>query len=105
MSALRIHWCSPLDSGQQKASEKYDTGALDFAGIVDFAKEADELGIDSLLMGISYHMPDPLPMIGALVRETDRVNSFWLTVRGWCRRPYSRRSSTPCRGCRTSVSR
>lgn len=44
MSALRIHWCSPLDSGQQKASEKYDTGALDFAGIVDFAKEADELG-------------------------------------------------------------
>lgn len=73
MSALRIHWCSPLDSGQQKASEKYDTGALDFAGIVDFAKEADELGIDSLLMGISYHMPDPLPMIGALVRETDRV--------------------------------
>ena len=73
MPALRIHWCSPLDSGQQKASEKYDTGALDFAGIVDFAQEADELGIDSLLMGISYHMPDPLPMIGALVRETERV--------------------------------
>src|SRR5450830_492080 len=28
MPALRIHWCSPLDSGQQKASEKYNTGAL-----------------------------------------------------------------------------
>jgi len=73
MPPLRIHWCSPLDSGQQKASEKYNTGRLDFAGIVDFAQEADELGIDSLLMGISYHMPDPLPMIGALVRETRNV--------------------------------
>ncbi|MFE3645775.1 LLM class flavin-dependent oxidoreductase [Streptomyces sp. NPDC059169] len=70
---LRFHWCSPLDSGQQKATEKYQSGHLDFDGIVDFAKEADRLGVDSLLMGISYHMPDPLPMIGALVRETERV--------------------------------
>ncbi|MEU2431339.1 LLM class flavin-dependent oxidoreductase [Streptomyces sp. NPDC007861] len=70
---LKFHWCSPLDSGQQRASEKYQTGQLDFDGIVDFAREADELGVDSLLMGISYHMPDPLPMIGALVRETKHV--------------------------------
>ncbi|MFC4375378.1 LLM class flavin-dependent oxidoreductase [Nocardia halotolerans] len=70
---LRFHWCSPLDSGQQKATDKYQVGALDFDGIVDFAREADALGVDSLLMGISYHMPDPLPMIGALVRETERV--------------------------------
>ncbi|UXH38035.1 LLM class flavin-dependent oxidoreductase [Pseudomonas promysalinigenes] len=73
MTSLRIHWCSPLDSGQHKACEKYDTGRLDFAGIVDFAQEAEALGIDSLLMGISYHMPDPLPMIGALVRENGSV--------------------------------
>ncbi len=72
-NGLKFHWCSPLDSGQQKASEKYATGQLDFDGIVDFAQEADELGVDSLLMGISYHMPDPLPMIGALVRETKNV--------------------------------
>jgi alkanesulfonate monooxygenase len=70
---LRFHWCSPLDSGQQKATEKYRVGELDFDGIVDFAQEAEALGVDSLLMGISYHMPDPLPMIGALVRETERV--------------------------------
>lgn len=31
-------------------------------------------------MGISYHMPDPLPMIGALVRETKRV-TFILAYR------------------------
>ena|SRR6185437_5356344 len=80
MNALRFNWCSPLDSGQQKASDKYHTDALDFDGIVDFAREADELGVPSLLMGISYHMPDPLPMIGALVRETQRVK-FMLAYR------------------------
>lgn len=73
MAELKFHWCSPLDSGQQKATEKYRSGELDFDGIVDFAQEAEQLGVDSLLMGISYHMPDPLPMIGALVRETERV--------------------------------
>jgi alkanesulfonate monooxygenase len=80
VTELRIHWCSPLDSGQKTASQKYQVGALDFDGIVDFAREAEELGIDSLLMGISYHMPDPLPMIGALVRETERV-TFILAYR------------------------
>lgn len=70
---LRFHWCSPLDSGQQRATDAYPVGGLDFDGIVDFAREADRIGVDSLLMGISYHMPDPLPMIGALVRETRDV--------------------------------
>ncbi len=76
---LRVHWNSPL-SGQQKASGKYGTGRLDFEGIVDFAKEADDLGVDSLLMGIGSHMPDPLPVLGALVRETRRVK-FLLAYR------------------------
>ncbi|GHI24296.1 hypothetical protein Shyd_56670 [Streptomyces hydrogenans] len=30
--------------------------------------------VDSLLMAISYHMPDPLPMLGALSHLTDRIN-------------------------------
>ncbi len=76
---LRVHWNSPL-SGQQKASGKYRIGELDFDGIVDFAQEADSLGVDSLLMGIGNHMPDPLPMLGALVRETKRVK-FLLAYR------------------------
>ncbi|MER5891970.1 LLM class flavin-dependent oxidoreductase [Streptomyces sp. NPDC001876] len=76
---LRVHWNSPL-SGQQKASGKYGTGQLDFDAIVDFAQEADSLGVDSLLMGIGNHMPDPLPILGALVRETKRVK-FLLAYR------------------------
>ena len=69
---LRVHWNSPL-SGQRKASGKYQVGQLDFDEIVEFAQEADSLGVDSLLMGFGFHMPDPLPMLGALVRETQRV--------------------------------
>lgn len=67
-----MHWNSPL-SGQRTASGKYQVGRLDFDEIVDFAQEADSLGVDSLLMGIGFHMPDPLPMLGALVRETQHV--------------------------------
>jgi len=73
LPALRIHWCWPLDNGQQKATKQHNTNALDFTSIVDFAQEADELGIDSLLMSISYRMPDPLRMIGTLICETSRV--------------------------------
>ncbi|MFG2311836.1 LLM class flavin-dependent oxidoreductase [Streptomyces sp. NPDC048566] len=76
---LRVHWNSPL-SGQQKASGKYGTGQFDLDQIVEFAQEADELGVDSLLMGIGAHMPDPLPVLGALVRETERVK-FLLAYR------------------------
>nr|WP_240981625.1 MULTISPECIES: LLM class flavin-dependent oxidoreductase [unclassified Streptomyces] len=76
---LRVHWNSPL-SGQQKASGKYQTGQFDFDAVVDFAQEADSLGVDSLLMGIGSHMPDPLPVLGALVRETRRVK-FLLAYR------------------------
>jgi alkanesulfonate monooxygenase len=74
-----VHWNSPL-SGQRKASGKYKVGQLDFDEIVDFAREADQLGVDSLLMGFGFHMPDPLPMLGALVRETRRVK-FMLAYR------------------------
>ncbi|MBF6133188.1 LLM class flavin-dependent oxidoreductase [Nocardia otitidiscaviarum] len=77
---LRFHWCAPADSGQQSATEKYRVGELDFDGMVAFAQEADRLGVDSLLMGIAHYMPDPLPLIGALVRETRDV-TFILAYR------------------------
>lgn len=30
MDELRLHWCSPLGSGQKKATDKYRSGELDF---------------------------------------------------------------------------
>ncbi len=70
---IKFHWASPLDSGQQTAAGNYATGSFDLEGLVDFAQSAEQAGIESLLMGISYHMPDPMPLIGALARETKDI--------------------------------
>ncbi|MFG2757217.1 LLM class flavin-dependent oxidoreductase [Streptomyces wuyuanensis] len=73
MAELRFHWGSSLDSGQKKSTEKYRSELLDLDGAIEFAKDADALGVESLLMAQSYALPDPLPVIGALLRETQRV--------------------------------
>ncbi|MFE2282625.1 LLM class flavin-dependent oxidoreductase [Streptomyces sp. NPDC059443] len=73
MTELRIHWGSSLDSGQKKKAEKYRADVLDLDGAVEYAQEADALGVESLLMAQSYSLPDPLPVLGALVRETEKV--------------------------------
>ena len=80
MQPLRIHWCAPRGDGNTKASEKDLAHELNLDGMVDFAQEAEDMGIDSLLMGIGFHLPDPLPLIGALVRETRKI-TFILAYR------------------------
>jgi len=80
MKPLRIHWCLPRGHGNTKASEKDLANELDLDGVIAFAQEAEALGIDSLLMGIGFHLPDPLPLLGALARETRKVN-FLLAYR------------------------
>jgi alkanesulfonate monooxygenase len=70
---LRFHWGSALDDGQKKSAQRYAYDVLDLEGAIDFAQEADRLGVESLLMAQSYDLPDPLPLLGALVRETERV--------------------------------
>ncbi|WP_280696609.1 LLM class flavin-dependent oxidoreductase [Kitasatospora sp. GP82] len=73
MTELRFHWGSALDSGQKKSAQKYQAELLDIDGAIEFAQDADALGVESLLMAQSYSLPDPLPIVGALVRETKRV--------------------------------
>lgn len=73
MAELRFHWGSSLDSGQKKSTQKYRSDLLDLDGAIEFAQDADALGVESLLMAQSYTLPDPLPIIGALARETERV--------------------------------
>ncbi|MCX4778553.1 LLM class flavin-dependent oxidoreductase [Streptomyces sp. NBC_01264] len=78
---LRIHWDVPTDGGgQAKPTEKYKLGALDMGEITDFVKEAEELGVDSLLFGIGHYLPDPVPIIAALTQQTERVK-FMLAYR------------------------
>ncbi|CAM5277390.1 MULTISPECIES: LLM class flavin-dependent oxidoreductase [Streptomyces] len=80
MDALRFHWCSPPDTGQATPTDTYKIGALDMGEVTDFVQEAEELGVDSLLFGISNYLPDPLPVLGALSQVTDRVK-FMLAYR------------------------
>ncbi|AET93982.1 alkanesulfonate monooxygenase (plasmid) [Burkholderia sp. YI23] len=80
MRPLRFHWCAPRGDGNTKASEKDLANELNLDGMIDFVQEAEDLGVDSLLMGIGFHLPDPLPLIGALVRETRKV-TFILAYR------------------------
>lgn len=80
MQPLRIHWCAPRGAGNTKASEKDLANELDLDGLIDFAQEADDIGIDTLLMGIGFHLPEPLPLIGVLARETRKL-SFMLAYR------------------------
>lgn len=77
---LKIHWCAPRGAGNTKASERDLANELDLDGLVDFAHEAEDMQIDTLLMGIGFHLPEPLPLIGALARETRRL-SFMLAYR------------------------
>jgi alkanesulfonate monooxygenase len=80
MDAMRFHWCSPPDTGQAKPTDAYQIGSLDMAEVIDFVQEADELGVDSLLFGMSNNLPDPLPVMGALTQVTERVK-FMLAYR------------------------
>jgi alkanesulfonate monooxygenase len=80
MNALRLHWCSPPDTGQVLPTDPYRTGTLDLDQVVSFVQEAEKLGVDSLLFGISNYLPDPLPVLGALSQVTDRV-TFMLAYR------------------------
>lgn len=80
MQPLKIHWCAPRGAGNTKASERDLANELDLDGLVDFVQEAEDMNIESLLLGIGFHLPEPLPLIGALVRETRKL-SFMLAYR------------------------
>ncbi|MFG2820340.1 LLM class flavin-dependent oxidoreductase [Kitasatospora sp. NPDC048365] len=60
--------------------DAYNFGKLDMGEVKDFVQEAEELGVDTLLFGISKNLPDPLPVLGALSQVTDRIK-FMLAYR------------------------
>ena len=73
MGALKISWGAPRGNGNTRASEKDLADTLDLNGMIEFAQEAESLGVHGLLMAIGFHLPDPIALIGALTRETKRI--------------------------------
>lgn len=80
---LRFHWM--LQKGGEGASEAARFGSrsamteLPVAGLPDvarraeFCRQAEECGIDSVLMAFGYYEPDTLLLAAALGRETTRL--------------------------------
>jgi alkanesulfonate monooxygenase len=73
MDPLKISWGAPRGHGNTRASEKDLADMLDIDGMVSFAQEAASLGVEGILMAIGFHLPNPVPLIGALARETKRI--------------------------------
>jgi alkanesulfonate monooxygenase len=83
---LRFHWMLPkageVAMGSARAAARYridsaskpsPASEVDIPGWSRFASQAEESGIDSVLISFSRHEPDPMLAACALGRETDRL--------------------------------
>jgi alkanesulfonate monooxygenase len=82
---LRFHW-RLLDGGEANRilanTHRHDDikGDPDLASRVDFCREAEEVGIDSLLVNIGFAQPDPIVLSAALAQRTSSIR-FMVAVR------------------------
>ncbi|HEX4811573.1 MAG TPA: LLM class flavin-dependent oxidoreductase [Nonomuraea sp.] len=73
---LRFHWSVPGSAGKglRGATARALTSALPDAGMhVEFARRAEEVGMDSVLVPIGYYRADPVTMAAVMGVETRRV--------------------------------
>lgn len=73
---LRFHWSVPGSAGKglRGATARAQTSALPDAGMhVEFARRAEEAGMDSVLVPIGYYRADPVTMAAIMGAETTRV--------------------------------
>jgi alkanesulfonate monooxygenase len=75
---LRFHW-RLLDGGEAARGASVATRHAEFRGSPDldaqvrFCRDAEEAGIDSLLVDVGFAKPDPMLLAVALARRTERV--------------------------------
>jgi alkanesulfonate monooxygenase len=75
---LQFHWRC-LDGSEAKAKDhsvmRHDVarGSVDLESQARFCREAEDLGIDSLLMNVGYAVPDPLLLATSLAARTQRI--------------------------------
>ena len=66
-------WNIAASGKQNKASGAIEVGSFDLDGMIDYAQQAEKMGIEQLLMGIGFHVPDPLAIVGSLIRATKSI--------------------------------
>jgi alkanesulfonate monooxygenase len=75
---LRFHWRC-LDGSEAKAKDHSATrhdvarGSVDLESQARFCREAEALGIESLLMNVGFAHPDPLLLATSLAARTERI--------------------------------
>lgn len=74
---LRFHWSVPGAVGKKGirgAAARAETSSLpDVGAHVEFARSAEESGMDSVLVPIGFYRPDPVTMATVMGAETSRV--------------------------------
>src|SRR4051812_39686481 len=73
MDSLRIHWSLPIDGEKSRASLATRSGIPDLQAMMEFCRTAEAAGIDSLLTPFGFHMPDPVPVVGALAAKSRSI--------------------------------
>jgi alkanesulfonate monooxygenase len=73
MNSLRIHWSLPIDGEKARASQMTRSGIPDLPAMAEFCRTAERCGIDSLLTPFGFHMPDPVPLVGALALQSSTI--------------------------------
>src|SRR5689334_8872938 len=82
---LRFHW-RLLQRGEQSGvtragqADSMDAGLPDLPAQMDFCRQAEESGIDSLLVDINFAKPEPMMLATALGVKT-RAITFMVAIR------------------------
>jgi len=74
-SPLRFHWSlsSAGDRLRGARSRAAMSGTPDLASHAEFCRQAEESGIESLLVAFGFHRPDPIALSGALGTLTQKI--------------------------------
>ncbi|MEZ9288103.1 LLM class flavin-dependent oxidoreductase [Vibrio lentus] len=69
----KFMWGVPTCGGQAKAGGAIELGAYNLDGMIKYVQKAEQLGIEGLLMGVGFHTPDPLAIVGQLLANSKHI--------------------------------
>lgn len=80
---LRFHWSLPTVTTNKLrgvTSGTREDPTADLAGQLEFCRQAEKLGIDTMLLPIGYQRPDPVTLAGVFGAATDKLR-FMIAAR------------------------
>lgn len=91
-SPLRFHWSlSSVGDKMRRTQNQEVMNPPDLDTHITFSREAEQCGIESLLVAFSFARPDPFCWSAALGSRTDRIKFLAASARAF---PHRRTSSS-----------